>query len=352
MAIKEILGFVDLPAAARYPTISLMGKGILPTINPGPTSAFNSAIAINGRNWLRIYGNANPSCTNLLSDVKITQAELRGKKIFGGFRYVIQGNAAAKTASAMLTVTLIGSQAYDLLTENDFSAATDEVYIEYCIDLQNDTMQAWIDGVLKKTQAVVSTAKTTATDARITYGQNVGAVTNENHCYNDFYWLIDTSGTDALPSKRLGPLKVKSAVVDAATLPQDWTITNGFTAPQVLDATTLAPTTELTPVIRTSAAETVASVGFAKPTVELSILAVSIEVFGFRDTGTAPTIDAQVKQGVTLGTKQNYSQLTNDLKRGAASDKLGCFNLDLNGQKWTADTINDLEVLINSKTGS
>lgn len=352
MAIKEILGFSDLPTAARYPTISLMGKGILPAVNPGPSSANNGSIAINGRNWLKITGNANPSVQNLLSDVKITQAELRGKKIFGGFRYVIQTNAAAKTATSILMIQLIGSSAYDLLTENDMNGATDEVYIEYCIDLQTDTMQAWVDGVLKKTQSVVGTAKTAATDAKITYGQGGSAVVSENHCYNDFYWLVDTSGTDSLPSKRLGPIKVKTAVVDAAVLPNDWTITNGFTGPQVLDATTLAPTTELTPVIKTSAAETVASVGFAKPTVELGILAVSVEVFGFRDTGTAPTLDAQVKQGATTLAKQNMSLLTNDLKRGNQTDRLGCLNLDLNGQKWTADSINDLEVLVNSKTGS
>lgn len=353
MAIKEILGYADLPASARYPTLSLLGKGVLPSTNQGLTSANTSAILYQGRNWMRLGMTSNSSCYVRLSSLKFTQDEMRTKKIFGGFRYVIPNNAPTKTADPILTILAVaGSVSSNLLVETDLGVSTDEVYIEYMIDFANDTLQVWIDGVSKYTLAVAASAKTTLTDIQITMGQQSSAQ-NEFHYYNDMYWLVDTSATDNTPSKRLGPIKVKSAVVNAVAMGEGWVVSDGTTQPPaVLDTTTLGPNTELTPAVRTSPNETVSSIGFAKPAAELAIKAVSIEVFGFRDTGTSPTLDAQLKQGQALGTKLNFSVPTMDLDRGAASDRVGCFNLDLNGQPWTPDSIDAIELLVNSKTGS
>lgn len=353
MAIREILGFDDFPLAARFPTIQLLGKGVQPASNQGPTSANTGVVVNNGRTWLKITGVATPYSYLGLTQQKITLEELKTKKIWLGFRYQIGSNNPGTTANALLTIQTLGSVvSFSPVLESDLQRTTDEVYIECLIDLANSKIEGYVDGALVRTIAVTGVVLSNVTDVRAYYGQYAGAVTSEIHMYNDFYWLVDTSDVDSLPSTRLGPIKVKTAKVAGSVLPPDWTVPEGQSAESIFDATTMAPTTELTPVVRTSAAETVASIGFAKPAAELAIKAVSIEVFGYRDTGTAPTLQAQLKQGVKTDTKKTFTTPTLDYNRGTASDRLGCFNVDLNNAAWTPDSIDSLEVLINSKTGS
>lgn len=353
MAIREILGIDDFPAAARYPTIQLLGKGVLPATNQGITSANTGVVANNGRTWLKVTGLTNPYLYVDLTKQKITLAELKTKKVWIGFRYQIGSNAVLTTATAILTIAGVGaSGSWNPVLESDLQRATDEVFVECLIDLANNKLEGYVDGALVRTVAITGFNLAVMTDLRAYYGQFSGAGGAEIHMFNDFYWLVDTSDVDTLPSNRLGPIKVKTAKVADSVLPPDWTVPAGQTAESILDGTTMAPTTELTPVLRTSPAETVASIGFAKPTAELAIKAVSIEVFGYRDTGTAPSLQAQLKQGVKTDTKKTFGTPTLDYNRGANSDRLGCFNVDLNGVAWTNDSIDALEVLINSKTGS
>jgi hypothetical protein len=353
MAIKEILGTDDLPIAARWPTLNLLCKGVMPSINQGLTSANHGAIANNGRNWIKVTGNANPGLTTTLSTMKFSQAEMRGKKIWIGFRHQIGSNAAVLAAIPLLSIVTTGQAlTFNPVLETDLQRATDEVFIECLIDLVAQKIDGYVDGNLVRSISTSALTPANVTDMRINYGMTSGAVGSEIHMYTDFYWLVDSSDVDQLPSNRLGPIKVKSAKVAGSVLPSDWTVPEGQTADGILDASTMAPTTELTPVVRTSPAESVASIGFAKPAAELSIKAVSIEVFGYRDTGTAPALQAQLKQGAKTDTKKTFTTPTLDYNRGAVSDRLGCFNVDLNGAAWNNDSIDSLEVLINSKTGA
>jgi hypothetical protein len=353
MAIKEILGADDFPLAARWPTWLLLGKGVAPSVNQGLTSANTGATAYNGRTWMKVTGNANPGLTALLSDLKFSVAEMKAKKIWLGFRHVIGSNAAVTGAVPILGVQTIGAAGtFNVVLESDLQRATDEVFVECLIDLAAGKIDGYIDGALVRSVATTSLTVANLTNIRLFYGMSSGAVVSELHLYNDFYWLVDSSDVDQLPSNRLGPIKVKTAKVAGSVLPSDWTVPDGQTADGILDASTMAPNTELTPVIRTSPAESPASIGFAKPAAELAIKAVSIEVFGYRDTGTAPTLQAQLKQGAKTDTKKTFTTPTLDYNRGAASDRLGCFNVDLNGAAWTNDSIDSLEVLINSKTGA
>lgn len=353
MAIKEILGADDFPLAARWPTWLLLGKGLTPAVNQGLTSANTGATAYNGRNWLKVTGNVNPSLIVPLSSLKYSLTEMKTKKIWLGFRYVIGSNAAVTGAVPILTINTLGAAGtFGPVLESDLQRATDEVFIECLIDLAAGKIDGYVDGSLVRSVATTSLTVANLTDIRAIYGQTSGAVGSELHLYNDFYWLIDSSDVDQLPSNRLGPIKVKTAKVAGSVLPNDWTVPEGQTADGILDATTMAPNTELSPVVRTSPAESVASIGFAKPAAELAIKAVSIEVFAYRDTGTAPALQAQLKQGAKTDTKKTFTTPTLDYNRGAASDRLGCFNVDLNGAPWSNDSIDSLEVLINSKTGA
>jgi len=354
--ITEILGADDFPAGARYATFQLLGKGVLPGVNPGATSANTSVKAINNRNWMRITGTANPYLISSLLSAKITLDQLKTRKIYGGFRYVVPNNAAAAAANSILRLRFTGpsSAVVDGLFENDMQKTTDEVYIKYLLDVANLTFTVWIDGTFIRT-VTLTTAQVQSgslTNVEVMYGQIVGAVTSEEHCYNDFYWEADTNAEDGTVAGKLGPVKIRTTKTAGSVLPSDWAVSDGSSPDAVFDGQTMAPSTELTPYVRTSSAETVASIGIAKPAAELAIKAVSIEVFAYRDSGTMPTLQAQVKQGSQLTTKKTLSLPVNDFNRGASSDRLGCFNTDLNGAAWTNDSIDSLEVLLNSKTGS
>lgn len=352
MAIREILGADDFPAGTRYPTYQLLGKGVLPNTAQGVTSANTSIATLNGRNWLRITGTTVPSLYSNLSAAKITAAEMKTKKIYGGFRYCVPNNAAAKTTDAILRLTFVGpGTSYGLLTESDMQRTTDEVYIKYMIDVANLTVSAWIDGTFIRSQALAA-GVSALTDIQVTYGQVTAGITSENYHYNDFYWEVDTFDVDGIQAGKLGPVKVKSAKVSGTVLAAGWSVSDGSNPDTVLDTLGLAPNTELTPTIRTSPDETVSSIGFAKPSAELSIKAVSMEVFAYRDTGTAPALQVQLKQGNTLDTKKTFQVPTNDFNRGALSDRVGCFNVDLDGQPWSNDSIDALTLLVNSKTGA
>ncbi|MNB58556.1 hypothetical protein D3C87_598380 [compost metagenome] len=352
MSIREILGADDFPAGTRYPTYQLLGKGVLPSTNQGVSSANTSIATLNGRNWLRVTGIAAPSVTSLLSAAKITVAEMKTKKIYGGFRYCVPNNNLTKTTDPILRIVFTGpGAAYSLLLENDLQRTTDEVYIKYMIDVANLTASVWVDGTFIRSQ-VLGANVPTLTDIQMIYGQNSTASTVENHHYNDFYWEVDTFDVDGIQAGKLGPVKAKSAKVSGTVLAAGWSVSDGSNPDTVLDTLGLAPNTELTPTVRTSPDESVSSIGFAKPSAELAIKAVSIEVFAYRDTGTAPSLQAQLKQGTTLDTKKTFTVPTNDFNRGAVSDRIGCFNVDLNGQAWTNDSIDALTLLVNSKTGA
>jgi len=352
MSIREILGADDFPAGTRYPTYQLLGKGILPVTAQGVTSANTSIAALNGRNWLRITGTSIPSLTSNLSAAKISVAEMKTKKIYGGFRYCVPNNNLTKTSDNILRIVFTGpGTAYGLLLESDLQRTTDEVYIKYMIDVANLQISVWVDGTFIRTTALAA-GVSALTDIQVIYGQNSTAVSAENHHYNDFYWEVDTFDVDGIQVGKLGPVKVKAAKVSGTVLAAGFSVSDGSNPDTVLDTLGLAPNTELTPTIRTSPDETVSSIGFAKPSAELAIKAVSMEVFAYRDTGTAPTLQVQLKQGATLDTKKTFTVPTNDFNRGAVSDRVGCFNVDLNGQAWTNDSIDALTLLVNSKTGA
>lgn len=351
--ITEILGADDFPAGARYATFQLLGKGLMPGTNQGLTSANTSVMAINNRNWLRITGVVNPWMNMSLLAAKITLDQLKTRKVYGGFRYVVPNNAAAKANISILRLTFVGPNAnIIMLYEDDLQRSTDEVYIKYCIDVPNLQITAWIDGVLIRTTTLTAAQVLNFTDVTVIYGQITSAATSENHCYNDFYWEVDTNAEDGSVAGKLGPVKVRSTKTVGSVLPSDWAVSDGSSPDVVFDALGMAPSTELTPYVRTAPSESVASIGIAKPAAELAIKAVSIEVFAYRDSGTMPSLQAQVRQGDKTTPLKTMSLPINDLNRGALSDRLGCFNTDLNGAAWTNDSIDGLEVLLNSKTGS
>jgi len=347
--IKEILGFADFPADARYPTLELLGKGIVSAFNPGATSANVSCVQYNNRRWLRIFGAATPFLRMDLKNVGITNDEVRTRKIYGGFRYAVTNNPAFNNAPILF---FSRGTSYTLLTDSQLTSRQGEAYIEYMIDIPNLTFKVWVDGVMRNS-GPLNTAETASTDeGHMRYGQTAVSPTNAMHHYNDFYWLVDTSDLDDTPSSRLGPVKVGAVKVDTSVVPTDWVVPEGTTPETVLDATTLGPNGEVSPVIRTSPAESVASFSFAKPDTPFPIRAVSIEMYGYRDTGTVPVIEAQLRQGEAVSAKQTQSLHTNVLREGADANRIGCLNKDLNNQPWTVDSIDQLEVLINSKTGS
>lgn len=347
--IKEILGFADFPTDARYPTVELLGKGLIPAWNPGATSAYIGCPTYNGRRWLRVFGVAYPRVDINLKDVGFTLDEIKTRKIYGGFRYVISNNASLGGDPIL---QLSRGSYYNLLLESSLTALQGEAYIEFMIDVSTLTFKTWVDGVLKNSGALTSGETASATDTIIRYGQGAGSPTSEQHWYNDFYWVLDTSDIDATPSKRLGPVKVGAVRMDASELPTDWTVPEGQTPEDILDTTTLGPSTETTKVIRTSPAETVASFSFGKPETEFPIKAVSVEVYGFRDTGTVPTLQTQLRQGETLADQQTHVFNTNVLREGSNANRIGCMNTDLDGKPWTVEAVDQLEILINSKTGS
>lgn len=352
MAIREILGADDFPPAARYQTWQLLGKGLIPQSNQGATSANTSVQLVNGRYWFKLTGNANPCALFSLSSAKITVAEMKTKKIYGGFRYQLVNPLSVASAIALLNITFRATGiAVSPFTKNDMLRQGDEVYVKYCIDVPNQSVTVWLDGTLLRTVALGGGANT-LTDIDIIYGVASSAHPSEVHVFNDFYWEVDTFDVDGEVAGKLGPVKVKGVKVAGTVLAAGWTVPGGGTADAALDTTGMAPNSELTPVVRSSPDETVSSVGFAKPAAELAIKAVSVEVFAYRDTGTAPTFQAQIKQGAQTQAKQTFTVPTLELNRGTASNRLGCLNKDLNGQAWTPDSIDALEVLVNSKTGS
>lgn len=354
MAIKEILGFDDFPEATRRPTIELLGKGLLPATNGGATSVNHGVMMHDGRQWLKNSGYANPfvRISTVTSNI-YTLEEVKTKKLWFGFRYVIPNNPTSMVEVPFVGVYFNGPNAlFSPVMENDLQRSTDQAYIEVLVDVAGGKIDSYLDGAFVRSTSIATLTVESITDLTINYGQTSVAGTGENHLFNDFYWIADTTGTDTHPSTRLGPIKVKSVAVDGSVLPEDWTMTEGQTsADDVLLPSTMAPTTERTPIVKTSAAETVASIGFAKPAAELSIKAVSVEIFAFRDTGTAPTLQAQLKQGEKTGDKETFTVPTLEYNRGSKSDRLGCLNTDLNGAEWTNEKIDQLEVLVNSKTG-
>lgn len=355
MAIKEILGFDDFPEASRRPTIELLGKGLYPASNPGVSSANNSVMSYDDRKWLRVTGVTNPYLImHPVANKIYTLEEVKTKKLWFGFRYVIDNDISGRSSSYYLCQLYFHgpNSSVNPILKTDMQRPTDEVYIEILIDIAGGKVDSYMDGTFVRSLSIADMNITNLTDIRIFYGQVSSAHPSENHLYNDFYWIADTKGEDAFPSDRLGPVKVKSVTIAGTVLPEDWTLSDpSSNADAILSPSTMSPTGERSPVVRTSPSESVASVGFAKPAAELSIKAVSIEVFGFRDTGTAPTLQAQLKQGLTLGEKLSFSVPTLEYNRGGNSDRMGCLNRDLDGKEWTNERIDSLEVLVNSKTG-
>ena len=131
-------------------------------------------------------------------------------------------------------------------------------------------------------------------------------------------------------------------------LPAGWSVSAG-TAVDALNSKGLnIPTT---PVIRSNPDESVAKIGFAKPNNTWSIQAVSIREWHFRDTATTTGIVTQLKQGATVLPPVANTANASTPRTGSAADKLGVFNRALDGTAWSADKLDQLEILVNSKSG-
>ncbi|MND14893.1 hypothetical protein D3C80_50970 [compost metagenome] len=350
MAIQEMIGFEGYPnVLANQVTLTLVGKGLISSANIN----FNTEV-VNGRTRL-----INPTqVSNLLYSMAqlSTPAELKRVKHWGGFRY--QAKVATVTTYALLrfrfayaTSSVSDATALTMaaLTTNGNTQLT-EVYIEWCLDIPNLLLTVWIDGVKFSETAMNPTVLDTLRDITIYMGQDQ-SVTNQT--WNDFYFVKDTFDVDAgaTLSRRLGPVRVRAAAVNSVELPAAWSVVGGggVTAVAALDSKTL--NNAISPVVRTGPDESVAKIGFAKPTPTWDIQALSIREWHFRDTGTTPNLVTQLKQGETLLPPVTNSANISTPRTGSAADKLGVFNRSLDGTPWTADKVDQLEILVNSKTG-
>lgn len=351
MAILEMIGFEGYPASAGTQNVLLLaGKGLVASAN----ATFQTEV-VNGRTRLLL----NVGTINVLypwSQLS-SMAEMKRVKHWGGFRY--QQKAASTNGYPILRLRFhyATSSVYDLnvllnsaLLQAGYTQTT-EVYIEYCIDLANYIVSVWMDGVKQPDipltpQNVVDTVR----EIEAYHGQTITSVAQT---WNDFYFVKDTSDVDggATLSRRLGPVRVRATPVDNVELPAGWTTTGGAAGVSVLDSKTLG-TSAITPMVRTAPDESVAKIGFAKPTPTWDIQAVSIREWHFRDSGTTPVLVTQLKQGETLLPPVTNTANVSTPRTGSASDKLGVFNRALDGTAWTADKVDQLEILVNSKTGS
>lgn len=350
MAILEMIGFEGFPPTTVNQTVlALAGKGLLASVNGNFTPE-----VVNGRTRLGIAAGT----TNIGFNWSwvTSMAEMKRVKHWGGFRYQQKATAAAGYALLRIRFQYATSSVSDFnvllttaLSQAGYSQ-TSEVYIEYCIDLANYLISVWMDGVKQPDvpltpQNVVDTVR----DIEVWHGQTISATLQT---WNDFYFVKDTSDVDggSTLSRRLGPVRVRASFVNAVELPAGWSVTGGGAAPAALDPKTLNNAT--TPVVRTASDESVAKIGFAKPNPTWDIQAISIREWHFRDSGTTPVLVTQLKQGETLLPPVTNTANVSTPRTGSAADKLGVFNRALDGTAWTADKVDQLEILVNSKTGS
>lgn len=346
MAILEMIGFEGYPTILVAPaTLALLGKGL--------STAGNTIVeTVNGRT--RLTHPAAVTANMLFAWSSITTvAELKRVKHWGGFRYQAKVAPAATNLVLRLRWAYGTSSVQDstLLMASALVAATSalaEFYIEYCIDIQNALVMIWIDGVRQPDVAVpVGTVIDSLRDVSVYMGQDQSA---GQQTWNDFYFVKDTSDVDGgtTLSRRLGPVRVGAVAVNSVDLPPGWTVSAG-TAVDALNSKTL--NTPNTPVVRSNPDESVAKIGFSKPNNTWSIQAVSIREWHFRDTATTTGIVTQLKQGATLLAPVANTANPTTPRTGSAADKLGVFNRSLDGTAWTADKLDQLEILVNSKSG-
>lgn len=350
MAILEMIGFEGYPVApANQTVLALAGKGLV------ASAAQNFQVeVVNGRSRLYLPNGAINLCYNW--GWLDSMAEMKRVKHWGGFRYQQKSAATLGYAILRFRFQYATSSVYDFnalmtnaLTQAGYSQTT-EVYIEYCIDLANYLISVWMDGVKQPDIALTpQNVVDTVRDIEVWHGHTITA---SGQTWNDFYFVKDTSDVDggASLSRRLGPVRVRACAVDSVELPAGWSVTGGGSAVAALDSKTLNSAT--TPVVRTAPDESVAKIGFAKPTPTWDIQAVSIREWYFRDSGTTPSLVTQLKQGETTLPPVTNSANVSTPRTGSAADKLGVFNRALDGTAWTADKVDQLQILVNSKTGS
>lgn len=349
MAILEMIGFEAYPPTLSHSNnLPLLGKGLL------SSSAVNLSVeVVNGRSRLQIPA-GNTFLIFALAQLS-TPAELKRVKHWGGFRF--QSKVSTVTTAPLLRfrVAYSTSSVTDIvvLTLGNIGSGTpqtNEVYIEWSIDCQNQIIMSWIDGVRQLDVALpAANVMDTLRDISVYYGQDQYVI---NQTWNDFYFVKDTSDVDAgaTLSRRLGPVRVKAVQVNAVDLPAGWSVTSGA-AVDVLNSKNMTYTSPTAPVVRTAPDESVAKIGFARPTNTWDIQAVSIRDWFFRDTGTTTSIVTQLKQGETLLEKVNTSAQSSTPRTGSSADRLGVYNRSLDGTPWTADKVDLLEILVNSKSG-
>lgn len=350
MAIREMLGTDDFPLNARMKTWRLLGKGILPAVSVGDSSASASSFNIDGRMWINTYALTNPRLgINLITSGMFTVDEIKTKAIYGGFRYKIYNKSTLTASQAILQFSSASN--FIILTENQLSSATDEVYIKFMIDVPNGTVKAWVDGVLKATLGITASAISTA-GFTVYYGSSAAPTNNiESHCFTDFYWEIDDFVNDGIPAGKLGPVKIRTVKTEGSVMGAGWSTTDNLSLDAVLN-TPMSGTAELTPSVTTSADESVSTIGFARPDSVLGIKAVSMGVYHYRQSGTTPVLKAQLKQGSVSKDAVSFNGLAGDLKRQRDVDNLGVMHVDLNGKAWTNDSVRALKLAVNSKTGA
>lgn len=348
MAIREMLGTDDFPLNARLKTWYLLGKGLRSAGTTSESTASISSQVIDGRMWINTYALTAPNVNiNLITTGMFTVGELRTKVIYGGFRYKIF-NKSALSPNGDLLYFGSSSNLY-LLTESALSSTTDEVYIKFMIDVPNGVMKAWVDGVLKATKSI--SVADVGSNFVVNYGCRSAPSTGfETHCYTDFYWEIDDSVNDGIPAGKYGPIKIRTVKTEGSVLGAGWTTTDNLSLDAVLN-TPMGGTAELTPSATTSADESVSTIGFARPDSVLGIKAVSVGLYHYRQSGTTPSLKAQLKQGSVSKEAVLFSGLAGDLKRQRSVDSLGILHTDLNGKAWTNDSVKALKLAVNSKTG-
>lgn len=346
MAIKEMMGFEAFPASGNYLTLAQLGKGLY---YPNATAGTVKVDVANGRQRLGITGVGSPYI-RFDAPTFFTLAELMTRKCYIGFR--IQAvNEAAASSIAVIGFSFNAATPVYPLTLADFGAGL-EAYVELCIDIPNKTVTTWVDGV-KIRDVAIPDYSTTLTSANFYIGPTSGASTARLYTYNDFYFMVDTSDLDngTTPSTRLGPIKVRSIVPDTVTLGDGWTNPSGGDPAAGLAVSGMDATHLTTPALKSSVTRTPAVIGFARPNNAWPIKAVSLRVYGYRDTGTVPTLVGKVVQGANETPEVTYSMNPSTPKSGAAVDSLGVFNNSLDGTPWSADKLDQLQVSLYTKIG-
>lgn len=352
MAILEMIGFEDFPdGPAPIATLTLCAKGLMMVQGRAGNTIRSEVVNDRRRLFIDAYGDAPYAILSMYT----TAADLKTKKHWGGFRY--QAKTAITNNWPILRVRFWATPTTDVtpalifdIGDNAAKGQLNEVYVEYCIDVPNLLVTAWIDGVKIREQAITQAVADSITDVHVWMGQYNDAV---GQSYNDMYLVKDTSQEDggSTPSRRLGPCKVRSLKPNSLVLGEGWTNPTGEDPLVNLQVKTLIPANVSKKTLVSSTLETKAVIGFEAPQNKYPIQAVSIRNWVFRDTGTSPNMVTQLKQGETLTAPVMSPVAPSAPRTGSSADKLGVYNRALDGSGWTPEKLDQLEIHINSKVG-